>query len=40
MLAGAVVVGSIAFLNGMASLVLLAAVSDEPRERLFDIPSK
>jgi len=36
-LAGAVVVGSIAFLNGMASLVLLAAVSDEPRERLFDI---
>lgn len=37
MLGGAVVVGSFAFLNGLAALALLASVSDDPREKLFDI---
>lgn len=37
MLGGAVVVGSIAFLNGLAALVLLADLSTFPRRRLFEI---
>ncbi len=37
MLGGAVVVGSIAFLNGLAALVLLADLGDGPRRRLFEI---
>lgn len=31
------VVGSFAFLNGLAALALLGSISDDPRERLFDI---
>ncbi len=37
MLGGAVVVGSFAFLNGFAALALLADVSSDERQRLFDI---
>ena len=37
MLGGAVVVGSFAFLNGLAALALLGSLSDLPQEKLFDI---
>jgi hypothetical protein len=36
-LGGAVVVGGIAFLNGLVALFMLADLSDLPREKLFDL---
>ncbi len=37
MLGGAVIVGAIAFFNGLASLMLLFSLSDDPRDKLFEV---